>query len=546
MNIILRLRGLSGWVLAAVLLAAGYEYARAWPLAIFGAAVFLRRAWYAKRPVEAFFGGWCAGAIFFALISRWLFAVWPAEWLGLERDPAVLPLIFAAWLILAASVGVTAGFLGAAIFWLRHLPATWFLFAVPSAWVIAEYLRAWIFSLVSWGSGALVGPHWTFGHLGYALVDSPFFRLAQTIGVYGLSWMLVFFAAALFAAFRAYRMNNRRMVRQTGIVLAAIAVLALVGIAAGNPRDDGEPFSVVVAQSDTRQGPLQYREAMREAIASFLRDNPDASPDLVVLPEDAQLFAISENEERELLGRFFPDAGKSGMVVTNATVTEDGKRVKYTLYVDRAGELIGRQPKTFLIPGGEIMPSVVAGMLRLAGRNDFLEMFNERRLMSVAPPRRITRGELYGAPPEPKFIAFGTTKLSAAVCSGVLSSKIYREFARSGAEILINQTSFSVFHGSPILLAELTRMARFRAAENARPLVQSANAGYSMVIDASGNVTARPAALGNYLIAATVTPRRVTTPTQRFGDWPVGASLIILLAAFVCCGGRNRTSFSGL
>jgi len=465
----------------------------------------------------SFWIGWLAGSVYFAWIIRWLFAVWPAEWIGLEKDPAAIPLIIAAWLILSVVCGLPVGAFAHFIFLSRHLinrnkPAV--LFLIPSAWVIAEYSRAWIFSLISWGQGALLGAHWTFGDLGYFALDTPLAKLAPMVGLYGFSWLIAFFVAAICVLVLAVWKRDWFTVRNLCLTLMLVAILLAGLTLLPQRRAFGKPLSVIVFQSDTRVG-LVYREAIRRAIDAFFQKYPENRPDLVVLPEDAAIFSISQSEERELLRQFFPDSQRPGLVVTNATIRENGRRVKYTLYADRNGEIVARQPKTFLIPGGEIMPVVLDWLFRAVGRSDFMPLFKERR-------------QIFPAPLEPKFVDFSGTKLSAAVCSGVITPQLYRHLAASGAEILINQTSFSVFHGSRTLLDQMTRMARFQALVNARPLIQSANAGESLIIDSYGNITASAPSLGNYIIAGTVIPNNAKTLTQRFGDWPVGFSALLI------------------
>jgi apolipoprotein N-acyltransferase len=501
-------QNIAAWILAGLLIAGGYEYAGLWPIAIIGAAIFIWRIYASYTAREAFLGGWFVGTIYWAVITRWLFSVLPAEWLGLERDSAVLPLVFSIWILLSVMMGLASGLFASGIFALRHSFARTGLILAPSVWVLSEYLRAWFFSIFTAGSEALLGPHWTFGHLGYALVDSPFFRLAPFLGVYGLSWLVVFAGAAAAASL---------LRRQEALIGFAILTFIFGFLLWRQPAVQNGQKKIMAAafQSDVRSGAVLWRDSVRAAIENYFRAYPGiAPPDIVVLPEDAALFSISQEEEKELLGRFFNDASKGGAVITSATVFENKKRVKYSYFIDKTGEIISRYPKNFLVPGGEFLPYFFKPLFWAFGRPQFAETFRAFREISAVE---------FDKP----YIEANGVKFAVGICTSVLSPRIYRRMAGSGAEVLLNQTSFSVFHGSPLLLNEMIRMARFRAAENARPLIQAANTGESLIIDSNGNITARAPSLGNYIIAGTVIPNNAKTLTQRFGDWPVGFSALL-------------------
>lgn len=522
-----RIKDLFYLVGAAALMIAGYEYSALWPLAILGIAIFLWRILNVASGHESFFIGWILGAIFWGGIFRWIFAVWPAEWAGLEKEAIVLPLVFAIWIFLSFVMGGAAGFSAFAVHKFKQfgLWRSGLLVFIPSVWALAEYVRAWIFSVVSWGEGALLGPHWTFGHIGYIFADTPMLKLLPSIGLYGFSWLAVFMAAFFVLFMQSLREHDKSSAARLAAIFVAVAAGIVFVFLLPADYSDAKPLNAVVFQSDTRVGPTLYRESVFGAIDEFLKKYPDFVPDVVVLPEDAQLFVISEEKEKELLNKFFREPAKAGLVVTSATVKEGKERVKYVYFIDKTGNVIGRQPKTFLIPGGEFMPKLLGLIFRSVGRKGLERTFIERRAIS---PRAL----------EPPFVVSGGIKFASGVCSGVLTPHIYRYFAKSGAEVLLNPTSFSVFHGSPLLLKETARMARFQAASNSRPLLQSANIGYSMIIDGRGNITARAESLGAYIVAGSFVSNSRVTPTQKFGDWPVGVSTFIFaiyfLARFLC------------
>ncbi len=186
-------------LLSSLLLGIGYE--NFWPFTVLAIAIFLFIILKIRTFSRSFLFGWLFLSIYLAYITRWLFAVWPAEWMGLENEPIVLPLIFLIWLLLSAAMGIIGGIFAILIFIantkLRSSEGR-LVFVVPCAWIITEYLRAWFFSIFTAGQNALLGPHWTFGHLGYSLDNKFFLNLAAIFGVYGLSWIVVFWVLLWF------------------------------------------------------------------------------------------------------------------------------------------------------------------------------------------------------------------------------------------------------------------------------------------------------------------------------------------------------------
>ncbi|MDA1337578.1 MAG: hypothetical protein O3C23_02335, partial [bacterium] len=147
--------------------------------------IFLDRA--SKK--QAFWGSFVFGCIFLGWSISWVFTVLPLDWAGIENRLLGMGIVTGAWLFSTIVLSFFVGIFGS--FWSITSPS-WRLFTVPALWILLEYMRTFAFGVFSVGSESLLGPHWTFGVLGYALSNFPILlQSAKLFGLYGASFLLV-------------------------------------------------------------------------------------------------------------------------------------------------------------------------------------------------------------------------------------------------------------------------------------------------------------------------------------------------------------------
>jgi len=377
------------------------------------------------------------------------------------------------------------------------------LLAFPAAWVMAEWVRGWFLTGFTWLQ------------LGYSQADSPLRHLAPLGGVYLLSWVCAFSAAALVLVIVD---SGRR--RWLGIPLAAavwIAALGFAGVRWSEPAGAAQP--VALLQGNVSQD-LKWRPDQRApTLGRYLgltRGSEDAR--LIVWPETAlpgfyqsftDYLARLDSEVRQrqatiLLGVPYRETAGSPVHNSVAVVGGDG----------------GLYHKRHLVPFGEYLP--------LKG---FLGPLTE--------VLRIQVSDFSPGPDKPPTLEAAGFTVGVSICYEVTFGREVRE-ALPAAQLLINVTNDAWF-GDSIGPHQHLQIARMRALETGRYLLRAANTGISAVIGPDGRIIARSRQFRTEILKAMVPPMTGTTPYVRFGDRPVLAALFLLLAVNITLTRRARS-----
>ncbi|MEK7578883.1 MAG: nitrilase-related carbon-nitrogen hydrolase [Patescibacteria group bacterium] len=514
-------------IISAFLLDLSFEHFYLSFLGLFGLIpffIFIERICFAGRDKtvlkKSFLGGWLAGFIFFALISRWLFSALPADWAGLNNIFLANLIFVSGWLMLSIFVGISFGIFGfsASLFLNYYQKSSNFLniIIIPSIWIISEYLRAWMFSLLTWSPSASFAPHWSFGNLGYTLIDTLFIFGSRFVGLYGISFFAVFFNTALFILF----------FRRRSLFLSAIFVLILVPVilspaffAPNSFLENKEFLNIAFFQMNTKLKPMSISKIFLLWDRAESEKRNISQPDMLIFPENGYLGFIGE-KEKEFIKKVFPDQNRQGLIITNRVVVEkNGLLQGQIIYRDQKGDIVDVQVKSFLIPGGEFMPSILKFFLVLTNNQAALQRFEVLRSFS--------NGKTFEKPVE-----FSLTSVGALLCSGVVSPLLYRSLAKQGAQILVNSASLGIFNNDPFLLSQLKTQARFQAIANEKPFIQSTDGGQSLFIDQNGKMIIETKPSENSILFAKVFPSKIQTFYTKFGDWPLIMAFLILLLGF--------------
>jgi apolipoprotein N-acyltransferase len=478
-----------------------------------------------KNKIHAFFGGWLAGIVFFALNLRWYLTVYPLGWAGIENNYEALAIIGATWLLSSAAFG-----LGIALFSLlfKSLKTnSWHdVFLAPLFWILCEYIRPYFYEGLWWSPDALWGPHWTNGSLGLLLLDTPLKNIAKVAGIYGLGFCVSFINITtifLFAGKRIAVYEERRT--QTYDIYSKILSLVIIGFFIFSPYtigkiyanrpSDGTEWYISALQAGDKETSF-YNLSLSELVLADqkLREYPDTTH-IVVLPEDSQMLVYRGPEEDKIFKDIFGDTNTEGYLI--ASGHKDGKTV--TFYKNKEGKDLSEQAKYMLTPGGEYVPAIVSWIMERTEKG-YLEDFTRIR--------KIARAEK----PEEVFTQ-GPVSLGTLQCSGILSSDLYRRLANQGAALLINQASYGLFKQDTLTLTHSTAMARMQALANDRYLVQSTSSGRSFIVDPAGNIITEGELGKTQFIHAPVRPMSRNTLFVHYGNWIVRLALVVLLIRVV-------------
>ncbi|WP_215451101.1 apolipoprotein N-acyltransferase [Streptomyces sp. ATCC 21386] len=439
--------------------------------------LIVRTAPTARR---ALYDGWLGGCAFMLAMHHWLlpnlhvFTFVIAGLLGALWAPW-------AWLVRRFLAGTPSP---------RRVAAA--LLVVPSGWLAIELVRSW---------QGLGGP---WGLLGSSQWQAePALRLASVGGVWLISFLLV---AVNVAVTVLVAVRRSRAPALAGLVATATATSA---VWLWSPRPDvrGE-VRIAVVQPGVTDGP-DKRFAREEALTRRLAGR---DLDLIVWGESSVGHDLADRPD--LSDRIAALARETD---TNILVNVDARRsdrpgiYKSSVLVGPDGPTGDRYDKMRLVPFGEYIPM--------------------RSLLGWATSVGEAAGEDRRRGTEQVVFDSGKgLRIGPMVCFESAFPDMSRHLARDGAELLLAQSATSTFQQSwaPEQHASL---AALRAAETGRPMAHATLTGVSAVYGPDGGPVGLRLGTDESTTAVYEVPLASgTTPYVRFGDWPVDAALLALLA----------------
>ncbi|WP_431804974.1 apolipoprotein N-acyltransferase [Microbacterium sp. bgisy203] len=438
---------LGGFVLDLAFPAVGW-----WPLAFVGVAMALvpmigRSAW----------GAWAVGTVFLA--SFYLIHIaWITRYLGLVP-----------WFALAGIETLLGGVTGIALTlayrWMpRIAPGRWGrLLALPALiagiWTARElFLGSWPYTGFPWA------------RIGMSQSESPLAHVASWTGVTGLTFLMVFFVAAVIewvraGAWRSLRAGGRR---SATTVLPALVVAVVLLVTPQFPTTAAGTWTVGSVQGN---GPAGYFDE-REPYA-ILQSQLDATEPIVGEPMDVLLWPEggidADPTHNESVARVLDRLAKAvdAPLVVNAA-TQRGEDTFNTSMLWEAGaeNPLAIHDKSHPVPMGEYVPD-----------RWFYEMLAPDLIGLIQ--REYTPGT------NPPFFDVNGVGVGLAICFDVIYDDVIWSGARDGAEIYLLQTNNADFRDTDENLQQLA-FARMRAIETGRTVVNLSTVGTSQVIAPDG------------------------------------------------------------
>ena len=484
----------SGYLLA---LFAGLLLATAFPglnLAGFAwiAPALLLFAARGQSGADSFRTGYVSGLVFWLASLYWLLLI----------PVAGFPIL--GWLALSAYLAL---FSGTWVWFMNRtqapngMHATWSartLWAVggAAAWVTLELFRGWF----------LTGFPWNFlGVSQFKLV--PLIQLASLTGVYGVSFLIVWFSLSLWSAARLiWQEPTRRFVWQAEIALPLLTVMAAFIWGFFTVNYDGPPAEnfarVTVVQPSVpitviwNATPATDARRFQALLAQSDQALAASPADLIIWPESG--VPDLDKEVYQAIVQFARSHHVS-IVMNGEDAEVHANGTDYfnaALLLNPAGELI--RPiyhKRRLVIFGEYIPLVrwlpfIKWFTPISGGwtpGDRPVQFAVTRAKSpddaggkvinlVSPDGQSAPGPRNG---------FRTAPL---ICFEDAFPSLGRSATDDDTDFLVNLTNDGWFGGGPEQWQHAAA-AIFRAVENGRPLVRCANNGISCLIDRHGRVT---------------------------------------------------------
>lgn len=471
---------------AALLCSAAFPPFDLWPLAWFG-LIPLVHALSRERGMRSFCAGWLFGGLHGLTLTYWVFNA-----LYFHTDVGFL--VSALFVLLAVGVGM--GLYYAMFGWLaaRVLQSGRAAYvqtaAVAASWVGVELLRAHLFSGVPWD---------LFGYSQYRFL--PIIQIADTTGVYGISFLLVFTNCSLYRAWGALP-DRRRAAVLAAPALALVACCLAYGAVRLHEVPEAPPTgaegTVAIVQLNVQQDDRWKAETQDAQLAAYLRQSNRAvqrGARLLIWPEAATQAYFQEGLSRGLVDLLSGHAAELVVGAPRYTGDPGAYRFYNSAFLLNGRGIARVQDKLHLLPFGEYFPLGIIDVLRL----------------EYAGPRQYSPGRDY--------TIFETLagRLGVLVCFEIIFPDIAREFVRRGAGLLVNISNDAWF-GRTSAHYQHFSMAVLRAVELRRPVLRASNTGISGHIDAAGRILSRLAPFTEGVIVCSPKPGSGQTPYCRIGD----------------------------
>ena len=458
-------------------------------------------AWRDAAPRSAAGLGFVYGCASFGFGTYWTFIA--VRVFGGAPIALALFLMLGLTLVLAGFIAL-AGFVAARFF--RTRGAVAWLVTLPALFVLAEWLRGWLFTGFGWLAA------------GYSQTDTWLIGYAPLGGILAISLAVVVTAGGLLAlAFGTLRER----------AAAAAVVLAVWGggFAAGT-QSFTEPkeraLDVALAQGNIAQEVKWEPEELPGMMLLYSElTKQSAGADLIVWPE-AAIPTLVEYVEPYLAGIRKLSAEQGSTVLLGilrlpegATSLEEFQNIVVAL-TDEPQTYVKRH----LVPFGEFFPVP-----------DFIRSW--MRYMNLP-----TGDAIPGAADQPPFDVLGE-KIAITICyEDVFGAEQLHSLPE--ATLLVNVSNDAWF-GDSIAPHQHLQIARVRAAEAGRYLLRATNTGVTAVIGPKGELVDTLPQFRTGVLKGTVRGHTGATPYARVGNrLVVVLTLVALLAAGVSGRGRHR------
>ncbi len=448
-------------------------------------------------PRQAFFAGVIFGLVHYLTLLYWV--VYTMNTYGYVPLYLCVPVLF----LLSAYLSLYVGIFGMVVNkWLLSLKWSWQMLIIASLWVALEYARAML----------LTGFPWEL--LGYSQYKRlELIQIADISGVYGISFFILAGNIALFQVWRFVRDTKiKARASLAPMIKAMICFLVLLtgvlGYGAWRIQDmekrikDSGFIRAAAVQGNISQD-LKWdkrlkTKTVKKYISMSLSSAPER-PELVVWPETAAPFYFEY--ETALRKRILRAIRQSGMNYIIGSPHYEKEANGYGFYnsaylIDSGGKVAGRYDKVHLVPFGEYVP--LKKWLPFLGK--MVEQVGDFK-----------PGEKGDA------ISLGGHRMGMLICYEIIFPGLSRAMGKNGAELLINITNDAWF-GKTSAPFQHFSMAVFRAIENKRALVRSANTGISGFIDPVGRVMGTTSLFEETVMTQSVPAMQIRTFYTRYGD----------------------------
>ena len=407
-------------------------------------------------------GFWAVYAYYF-VIYHWFVNLYPLDFVGLGNGASVV-VVLAGWLGLSLLQALPGGlvFLG-----FRKLCGTEFIKKHPifkpltfaSLWIVFEW-----FSTLTW-----TGVPWGRLYMGQGEY-LPVMQSASLLGSYFIS-LLILLVNGMVAYALCYRCRELLCYGLSAGLIVGNLSFGFIRSKMNFQTENAIQAAVVqgnISSHDKWEDSTTFR--MMDSYESLTQQAAADGAELVIWPETTVTVAL--NRSRSMRNFVSRVASENKITLIVGALYEDETGEFNSLFlVDPDGNISEqRYNKRHLVPFGEYVPL--------------------RKLVSVLIPplAELSALELELTPGEDSAL-FDTTrgKVGSMICFDSIYEMLGIQSVRDGAELMVISSNDSWFKDSKAIYQHQTQ-AQFRAVEQGRYLLRSANTGVSTILTPSGEI----------------------------------------------------------
>ena len=381
-----------------------------------------------------------------------------------------------------------------------------FAWSAAGVWVLLEWVQNWMLSGFPWQL------------LGYSqYLNLPFLQWAATTGVYGLSFLIVLFNAAL-----AQALSHRAFVAYLSLPLFLLIAVHLWGLyRLHDVRDPPSTLRVGVVQGNIPQDRKWKENRLAwtaRHYAALTRDlAATEKPALIIYPETALPLYFGDPLYAAYVDSITALAPELNTPMLVGSLKGDSQNRAAPVYnraflLNVQGKVVDYADKVHLVPFGEFLP--------------FPSIFQYLGGLT-AESGIFARGARHKALRLPRSgISFGVF-----ICYESIFPEITRALMAQDPDFLVNTTNDAWF-GTTAAPHQHFAQAVLRAVESGRAVVRAANTGISGLIEPSGRIAYLTPLFATVGFAIDVPLHQGQTIYTRCGDWPLMlCALALTLAA---------------
>ena len=459
---------------------------------------------FAARQGNPFRTAYLGGFVHYLISLSWLLHI-PVRfypilgWIALAAYLALYP-AFWAWLV-ARVMPVLSDTSDSSKWWKR----TVFSLFAAAAWVACEMTVARMFTGFPWN---------LLGASQYRML--PLLQVASVTGIYGVSFLIVWFSVSLAfvaEALVAGQVRRHLFVKELAVPALAIAILYAMGWRVMATTSNSERFiRTALIQPSIPQTRIWNPAEADERFAELLRLTTAAltnRPELLIWPEAAVPKMVRDDVATLRSIAALARTNQVWIIIGSDDFDLRGTNVHYfnsSFLVSPEGELVSTYRKRRLVIFGEYVPLV-------------------RWLPFVKYFTPITGGFTAGDQPVSFDLGALRARTSVLICFEDVFPHYAREHATDDIDFLVNITNDGWF-GESAAQWQHAASAVFRAIENGLPLVRCANNGLSCWVDRHGGLHDAffPGSQDIYQAGFKITEvpvmrRKAATFYTRHGDW---------------------------